>query len=252
MTTFAVQIEQAAGLIEAASNIVALTGAGISTPSGIPDFRSPDSGLWNEYNPMDVASIMAFRQNPANFYRWVRPLALKAKQAKPNPAHYALAELEAAGKLKGVITQNIDGLHQAAGSKTVFEVHGHARQMTCLTCYTLHEAEPIFAQFLADGQVPHCACGGVLKPNVILFGEYLPVEILHQAKNLVAEADLLIVAGSSLEVAPISDLPSQGLDQQVKIIIINFHSTYLDDQANLVIRHDLVDVLPEITQRVLI
>jgi NAD-dependent deacetylase len=225
-----------------------LTGAGISTPSGIPDFRSPDSGLWREHNPMEVASIMAFRQNPARFYDWVRPLALKARDARPNPAHAALTDLETAGKLKAIITQNIDGLHQAAGSRCVYEVHGHSREMTCLSCYRVFEAGPIFSRFLEDGQVPHCECGGVLKPKVTLFGEQLPVGALYQAKSAVEEADLLLVAGSSLEVAPISDLPFQALEQNTKIIIINFQETYIDDRADVVIRQDLTEVLPEIVR----
>ena len=240
------KIQQAANLVLSASHIVALTGAGISTPSGIPDFRSPESGLWQEYSPMDVASIMAFRHNPARFYDWVRPLALKARAAKPNPAHTALTDLEAAGKLKAIITQNVDGLHQAAGSRCVYEVHGHSREMICLNCFRIYEAGPIFSQVLEDGQVPHCECGGVLKPNVILFGEQPPVGILHQAKSAVEEADLLLVAGSSLEVAPISDLSLQALQQNTKTIIINFQETYINDRADVVIRQDLTEVLPKI------
>ncbi|NIP25366.1 MAG: NAD-dependent deacylase [Phycisphaerae bacterium] len=246
MQTLETQIQAAAELIRRASHVVALTGAGISTPSGIPDFRSPKSGLWNHTNPMDVASIMAFRQRPIDFYDWVRPLARKVKEAKPNAAHYALADLEAAGKLKAIITQNIDGLHQAANSKNVLEVHGHNREMTCLNCYRVKEAEPLFERFLHDGEVPYCECGGVLKPNVILFGEQLPVQTLHQAKAAVAEADLLVVAGSSLEVAPISDLPSYALEQNTPIIIINCQDTYIDPEADLIIHHELTEVLPKI------
>ena len=248
MPTLEAQIQAAAELIRRANQIVALTGAGISTPSGIPDFRSPASGLWNHANPMDVASIIAFRQRPADFYDWVRPLASKLKAAKPNPAHYALAELEAAGKLKTIITQNIDGLHQAANSQHVLEVHGHSREMTCLRCYKIKDAGPIFEQFLIDGAVPHCECGGVLKPNVILFGEQLPVQTLHQAKTAVAEADLLVVAGSSLEVAPVSDLPGYALERQLPIIIINYQDTYIDRLADLVIQDELTEVLPRIVR----
>lgn len=251
METLERQIQKAADYIREATNVVALTGAGISTPSGIPDFRSPDSGLWNHSNPMEVASIMAFRHRPIDFYEWVRPLARKVKDAQPNSAHYALAELEANGKLTAIITQNVDGLHQAANSQRVLEVHGHNREMTCLRCYSVKDADPIFEKFLEDGEVPHCECGGVLKPNVILFGEQLPVQILHEAKAAVLEADLLIVAGSSLEVAPIADLPYQALAQKTKIIVINNQETYIDDQADLVIRRELTEVLPKVTQLVL-
>jgi len=251
METLDIQIKKAVELIQQATNVVALTGAGISTPSGIPDFRSPDSGLWNYNNPIDVASIIAFRQRPTDFYEWVRPLALKVKDAKPNPAHYALAQLEAAGKLKAIITQNIDGLHQIANSRCVLEVHGHSRDMTCMKCHQVKEAGPIFEKFLADGEIPRCECGGIWKPNVIFFGEQLPIETLNQAKSAVANADLLIIVGSSLEVAPISDLSNEALARRAKIIVINYHATYIDDQADLVIRHSLTDVLPKITRLVL-
>jgi NAD-dependent deacetylase len=245
------QIQRATDLIRTAARVVALTGAGISTPSGIPDFRSPDSGIWAITNPMEVASIIAFRQRPIDFYEWVRPLAQKVRIAKPNQAHQALARLEAAGKLQTIITQNIDGLHQAAGSRNVLEVHGSNRQMICLSCYKTTDAEPVFDRFLDDGEVPYCDCGGVLKPNVILFGEQLPVKTLFQARNAVAEADLMLIVGSSLEVAPISDLPLEALAHDAKIVVINLHPTYIDDQAEVVIHNELTEVLPQIAEAVL-
>jgi NAD-dependent deacetylase len=161
------QIEQATTLIKQARQIVAMTGAGISTPSGIPDFRSPDSGLWDRVDPLAVASIMAFRQNPDNFYNWIHPLASKLLDALPNPAHYALAALEAEGKLQAIITQNIDDLHAKAGSKTVYELHGNLREATCTQCYKIKDSLAIFRKFADNGQTPRCECGGVLKPNVI-------------------------------------------------------------------------------------
>ena len=176
-------IEQIAQLIAQAHNVVAMTGAGISTPSGIPDFRSPTSGLWDQFDPFTVASIVSFRQNPRHFYDWIRPLAPLLHQAKPNPAHYALAALEQADKLSAVITQNIDGLHQKAGSKTIYELHGHLREVTCIRCYHVQKSDRIFAQFIKDGEVPKHDCGGVFKPNVILFGEQLPMrEFVHQTE----------------------------------------------------------------------
>lgn len=170
------QIQHATELIQQARHIVAMTGAGISTLSGIPDFRSPNSGLWNSADPLEVASIHAFRRNPQLFYNWIHPVSQLFLDAKPNAAHQALVKLERSGKLKAVITQNIDDLHTKAGSQTVFELHGHLRELTCVQCYRVTAAELVLEKFVADGQVPHCAhCGGVLKPNVILFGEQLPM-----------------------------------------------------------------------------
>lgn len=252
MNDFNKEIETAAALIQSAQYAIALTGAGISTPSGIPDFRSPGSGLWNQVNPMDVASIIAFRQHPEDFYNWVRPLSKQILSAKPNAAHLALAELEAAGKLKTIITQNIDGLHQAAHSEHVLEVHGHTRSATCVRCYKPHDASAIMTALMNGDAIPSCdACGGPLKPDVILFGEQLPVQPLFEARNAAAQADVILVVGSSLEVAPISELPHDALQHGAKIIIVNYQETYLDDQAAVVIHHDVTDVLPKLTASVL-
>lgn len=177
------QIAKAAQLIQAAQQIVAFTGAGISTPSGIPDFRSPNSGLWTHVDPMSVASIFGFRQNPQAFYDWVKPLARTILNAQPNPAHLALTRLEMLGKLHSVITQNIDMLHHRAGSQRVYELHGHLREATCIHCFKLYSAQAILERYMQDGVVPLCReCGGVLKPNVILFGEQLPIRQLQAHK----------------------------------------------------------------------
>ncbi len=244
------QIRQASNLISQARHIVAMTGAGISTQSGIPDFRSPDSGLWDTADPLAVASIFAFRQNPEAFYNWIHPLAGKLLDAQPNPAHYALAELERAGKLQAVITQNFDGLHLKAGSETVYELHGNLREATCIRCYQAQAAGQIFEKFVQDGQIPHCACGGILKPNVILFGEQLPMREFVAAQLAVKEADLMLLVGSSLEVAPASDLPTLALQNKARLIIINHQPTYLDRKADLVIRADVSEVLPRIIELV--
>jgi NAD-dependent deacetylase len=244
------QIQQAAKLIEQAKYIVAMTGAGISTPSGIPDFRSPDSGLWAHADPLAVASIYAFRQNPQKFYTWIHPLSRLMLEAVPNPAHYALAQLEKRGKLKAIITQNIDDLHNKAGSKTLYELHGHLRQMTCTKCYQIQDSIEIIKKFIADGLAPHCHCGGVLKPNVILFGEQLPMQEYISAQRAIAHADLVLIAGSSLEVFPASDLPELALQNGARLIIINYQPTYLDPQASLIIRGDVADVLPRIAELV--
>ena len=248
MEVLSQQIEQVARLVEAANNVVAMTGAGISTPSGIPDFRSPDSGLWDKTDPLAVASIYAFRQNPQHFYDWIRPLAPVFRAAEPNPAHYALATLEEAGKLRAIITQNIDDLHSRAGSKNIFELHGHLREVTCIRCYEVQPADSIFDKFLKDGEIPKHHCGGVLKPNVILFGEQLPAREFIAAQMAIKEADLMLVVGSSLEVAPASDLPQYALDNNAKVVIINKQPTYLDPEADLVIHAGVVEVLPRIVE----
>ncbi len=240
------KIQQAARLIQEANNIVAMTGAGISTPSGIPDFRSPSSGLWDQVDPLSVASIFAFRQNPQVFFDWIRPLAPKFLDAEPNPAHYALAELEKAGKVSAVITQNIDDLHGKAGSENVIELHGHLREATCIRCYHVTAGDPLFRQFLEDGEIPKHECGGVYKPNVILFGEQLPMKEFVAAQMAVKEADLMLVVGSSLEVAPSSDLPELALDHGAKVVIINYQATRLDPQADVVIQAEIAEVLPRV------
>jgi NAD-dependent deacetylase len=244
------QIEQAAAMVAAARNMVAITGAGISTPSGIPDFRSPNSGVWNNVDPLKVASIFAFRHRPELFYNWIRPYSHLFLEAQPNPAHYALVVLEQEHKLKAIITQNIDDLHYKAGSKTVYELHGHLREATCLRCCETQDATAIFEKFVRDGQLPRHHCGGVLKPNVILFGEQLPVRELVQAQLAVKEADLTLVAGSSLEVAPASDLPELALENGARLLIINYQPTYLDRRADLVIHANVADILPRIVDLV--
>lgn len=244
------KIDYVAELIKHSKNIVAFTGAGISTPSGIPDFRSPHSGMWNNVDPMVVASIYGFRNDPQAFYDWIYPLTQTTINAKPNPAHYALAKLEESGCLKAVITQNIDILHTRAGNKTVYELHGHMREATCIHCFAVYAAEPIIEQFLIDKQVPHCArCGGVLKPNVILFGEQLPIQQLMGAQDASRKADLMMIIGSSLEVAPASELPLLTLRGGGKLVIINLENTHLDTKAQVVIHADAAEILPEIMQR---
>ncbi|MFZ5915500.1 MAG: NAD-dependent protein deacylase [Chloroflexota bacterium] len=241
------QIEQAARIIAAGQYVVSVTGAGHSTPSGIPDFRSPESGLWQSVNPMEVASIFGFRQRPESFFEWVRPLVQTVLDAAPNPAHYALADLEAVDRMKAVITQNIDGLHQRAGSKQVLEVHGHVRQATCIRCYRVEPLEAYLPAFLADGQIPRCpACNGILKPNVILFGEQLPVSVLNAAWREVRACDVVLVAGTSLQVAPASDLPRTALAHGARAVVVNYEPTDLDPLAHVVIHDDVSSVLPRI------
>ena len=232
-----------------AKHVVAFTGAGISTPSGIPDFRSPESGMWSNADPMKVASIYGFRHNPQAFYDWVRPLTQVTINAKPNPAHLALVTLEQLGKLEAVVTQNIDMLHTRAGSSTVYELHGHMREATCINCFHIFDGMAILEKFLEDGKVPHCAeCNGVIKPNVILFGEQLPIVQLQNAKKVARSSDLMLVIGSSLEVAPASDIPVIAKQHGARVVIINLEPTMMDRAADMVIYGNAAEILPAIVQ----
>lgn len=242
-----VLIDQAQNILANAKHIVALTGAGMSTSSGIPDFRSPDSGLWDYVDPMEVATITSFKQNPQAFFDWIRPLVQKIMAAQPNAAHLALAHMEKYGTLQGIITQNIDVLHTKAGSQTIHEVHGHMRDATCMQCLETFQAAAILGDYLAKGSIPRCPqCHGILKPNVILFGEVLPILTLNRAKRLARACDVMIVAGSSLEVAPAGDLPMLAKYAGAQVIIVNYDKTHLDDLADVVIHDNVIDVLPQL------
>ena len=243
------EIARAAALLRKARHAVALTGAGSSTPSGISDFRSPGTGLWEKADPMEVASIYTFRRHPEAFYDWMRPLVRTLLAAEPNPSHLALAELEAGGWLKAIITQNIDNLHQRAGSREVMELHGHLREATCISCYQSLPTEELLEDYLTSGEIPRCpVCDGVVKPNVVLFGEQLPVKVLNEAMAHVRRADLMLVAGSSLEVAPASQLPLRVRECAGRLIVINLTPTYVDDVAEVVIHADVAEILPRIAQ----
>ena len=245
-------IQRSGEMIRAARHPVALTGAGISTPSGIPDFRSRDSGLWTRYDPFSVASLTAFRTHPQQVFEWVRPLVGKIASAEPNPAHLALARLERAGHLDGVITQNIDGLHQKAGSKKVFEIHGNLRTATCTSCFRTTPTDDLIEPFVETGALPRCPhCGALLKPDIVLFGEQLPYQVVHGAERLMEACDLVLIAGSSLEVTPAATMPVAALNHGARLIVVNNEPTYLDGRAELVFHQDVVAVLPRIADEVL-
>jgi len=194
--------EQAARLVAEARQAVALTGAGVSTESGIPDFRSP-GGLWERFDPMEYATLSCFLEEPEKAWRLYRALGESLAGSRPNPAHLALAELEGAGRLAGIVTQNVDGLHQAAGSKRVLEIHGSWRHLECLGCGT---ATPLTPERVRGADVPRCrSCSRPLKPGVVLFGEAVRDRAAIGA--LIASCDLLIVVGTSAEVAPAAGLP---------------------------------------------
>ena len=233
-----------ARLIEQADSVVALTGAGISVPSGIPDFRSPGTGLWANVNPMEVAHIDAFRRDPVRFWSFYGRRFQTLEDKRPNRAHAALVELERAGMLDAVITQNIDQLHRRAGSRELVEVHGSIAHSSCLVCGLRYELDDVRAQHegAADG-VPRCGCGAPLKPGVVLFGEYLPVEAMARAEALAAGADLMLCIGSSLEVYPVAGLPETTLAVGGQIAILTQGPTPLDHRAVVRMGGDVVDEL---------
>ena len=244
-------IEDAAVLIRKAERAVVLTGAGISTPSGIPDFRSEGTGLWSRDEPLEVASLSTFRTTPERFFQWFQPLASQIFLAEPNPAHLALAEFERAGHLRTIITQNIDGLHQKAGSQHVIEMHGTLSTLSCTSCFKKFEASPFIQPYIETGKIPTClSCNGILKPDVILFGEQLPQSAWYEAQRAARQCDLMVVAGSSLEVLPVAGLPMQALDRGAHLIIINNTPTYLNVRADIVILDDVATIIPEIAKRV--
>jgi NAD-dependent deacetylase len=245
-------IHHASELIKKSHHVVALTGAGISTPSGIPDFRSPGIGLWTRFLPMEVASLTAFRYEPDLFYKWLHPLAVHMLSAEPNPAHYALAKLQDAGFLSTVITQNIDGLHTRAGTLDVLEIHGTLNTLTCIKCFRKVSSEGILQDYISHCTTPHCIeCGGILKPDVILYEEQLPVKIWVKAEEASRKCGLMLVAGTSLEVMPSAKLPILALDNGAQLIIVNNAETYIDVRADVVIRADVAEIFPRICEEVL-
>ena len=240
-------IQKAKELVNKAGKIAALTGAGISVDSGIPDFRS-EGGLWKRFDPLEYATRESFMRDPTKFWTMGKELAETIVKANPNDAHLALVALEEQGKLTGVITQNIDNLHQTAGNKRVIELHGNYLRAFCIECKeeyfgrTVHES-------VAQGEIPpKCEkCGGILKSEAILFGEPLPQEPMAQAVELCRNTDLMIVIGSSLTIYPAAFLPQIAKNAGAKVILINLEGTNKDDVADIVLRGRATDILPAIT-----
>lgn len=242
-------IETTAGLIARSAYTVAFTGAGISTASGIPDFRSPGSGLWEKYDPFSVASLSAFRSTPERFFDWIKPLYLQSRNSAPNAAHTALASLEERGLLKAVITQNIDGLHQKAGSKNVIELHGSARTATCPICRKAFDGEELLSLYVETDTLPACPdCGKIIKPDVVLFEESLPQREWLKAEREVLNAHVILVIGSSLETYPANTLPRTGVQNGASLIINTISQTPLDHLADVVIQADVAEVVPQIVK----
>jgi NAD-dependent deacetylase len=245
-------VRHAVTLIRNSKRAIVLTGAGFSTPSGIPDFRSAGSGLWTRYLPMEVASLSTFRHDPEKFFAWLRPLASHMLSAVPNDAHKGLARLEQNGCIRAIITQNIDALHSRAGSNNVLEVHGTLNSLTCTGCYHHFKSIGIIEPYIEDGSLPHCPdCGHLLKPDIILFEEQLPMDIWRRAQQEADSCDLMLIAGTSLEVMPSAGLPMRALENEARLIVVNRSSTYVDVRAYVLITGDVADIIPRITAEVL-
>lgn len=245
-------IKRAADLISVARYVVAFTGAGISTPSGIPGFRGEKDSLWQRYNPLQVASRNAFFYTPALFFDWFRPLFMTSWLSQPNAAHQQLVALEIHGFIKSVITQNIDGLHQKAGSKHVLELHGTALTFSCSKCLKTVPGEKVYNQFSSGNSIPYCTkCAGILKPDVVLFEEELPQEIWGQAQIEASKADLMLVIGSSLDVFPANTIPQVALRHGSKLMINNLSSTSMDALADMCIPMNTAAFFPLLVNQLL-
>jgi NAD-dependent deacetylase len=241
VTTVSTEAQQVADLLRGANCAVVLTGAGISVPSGIPDFRSPGSGLWENVDPMEVAHIDAWRADPERFWHFYGNRFQTLEGKEPNGAHRALVELERRGRLDAVITQNIDMLHRKAGTTELVEVHGTIEHSSCLTCgaqYPLGEVRERLEH--SPISVPACDCGEPLKPDVVLFGEFLPDGALERAYELASGADVLLCVGTSLEVHPIAQLPSATRAGGGTVAIVTQGPTPWDSRAAVKLSGDVV------------
>ena len=215
-------ISKTAQIILRAKKVVAFTGAGISVESGIPDFRGP-SGLWEKYDPMEYATIEAFHANPKKVWNMLKDMAVLLERSRPNPAHHALARLEAMGLLSSVITQNIDYLHQEAGSKRVIEFHGSSKNLVCILCGQSYDRSKV----KLDSLPPKCSCSGVLKPNFVFFGEPIPWGAHLEAKEEAASCEVMLVVGTSAVVSPACDLPIIAKRRGATIVELNIEETQL-------------------------
>ncbi len=232
-------------------NAIALTGAGISTESGIPDFRG-EGGIWEKYQPEIYGNIQAFLKDPSKFWAMAEKVAPKLFKAEPNPGHIAIAELEKMNIIKAIITQNIDGLHQKAGAVLVYEVHGNINRFSCFGCKASYEKNQVLKKLKKEKNYPPLCdyCAAPLKPSVVLFGEPLPTFEIYQSQALSQKADVMLIAGSSLSVAPACDLPIYTLREGGKLIIVNDKPTHLDEKADVVINHKTGTILPLIVEEI--
>jgi NAD-dependent deacetylase len=242
-------IDELSKLLEASRRAVVFTGAGISTESGLPDFRSP-GGFWSSNQPIYFKDFLACEDMRRE--AWRRQLAFEEsfKEAQPNRGHRAIAHLVTQGKVTGVITQNIDGLHQRSGvpEEKVIELHGNSTYAVCLSCERRYELEPILAAFRIDEQPPECECGGVIKTATISFGQSMPVEAMQNAKRETEACDLFLAVGSSLVVYPAAGFPALARQRGSRLVIINRDPTELDYLADLVLNTEIGETLGEVTR----
>ena len=233
-----------AELLEQSDSAIVLTGAGVSVPSGIPDFRTPGKGLWEKVDPMKVAHIDVFRRDPDRFWHFYGDRFATLGDKQPNPAHEAIAELEARGLIRGVITQNIDRLHRKAGSENVIEVHGSIEWSVCPECGAKVGIDKVIEKLRSGVHTPECeACIAPLKPDVVLFGELLPEEAMSDAFALASEAELMLAVGSSLEVYPVASLPGVTRDNGGRLALVTQGRTPYDRDADVKLSGDVVDEL---------
>ncbi len=246
METLEDKIKRFAQLIIEGKNVVALTGAGMSTESGIPDYRSPETGLWTKMDPYEFASINSYVSNTSKNLSTMLKMGLTIFRAKPNKGHRALTKLQKLGKLIGVMTQNIDRLHQKAKTKNIIEFHGNVMEAKCLKCGKIFPITTMINQAL-KGEVPSCEeCNGLLKPNAVFLNEPLSSKDLSAADELVENCDLLIILGSSLVVYPVAFYPHKALSAGAKLAIINIQKTDMDRYCDVVIHEKIGDVFPKI------
>jgi NAD-dependent deacetylase len=230
-----------AELLAGSSSAVVLTGAGVSVPSGIPDFRTPGTGLWEKVDPMEVAHIDAFRRDPDRFWLFYGNRFATLDDKQPNAAHEAIADLERRGLIRGVITQNIDRLHRKAGSERVVEVHGSIEWSVCLACDARESVARVLEKLESGVATPLCdACERPLKPDVVLFGEFLPEQAMSDAYAMAREADLMLAIGSSLEVYPVASLPGVTIDAGGRLALVTQGPTPYDSQADVKLSGDVV------------
>jgi NAD-dependent deacetylase len=242
-----VTVDGLAALIRRRQPCVVLTGAGVSTESGIPDFRSP-AGLWAQFDPLEYGSVEAFRRDPLKVWSFYKPRVAMLTEAEPNAAHLALAELEWLGFVEAIVTQNIDLLHERAGSREVVEVHGSIRTATCPGCGERYALRRVL-ELLAQADAPACpACGALLKPDVVFFGELLPAAAIERAFALARRAGLLLVVGSALEVHPVAGLPLETLGAGGELAIVNRGPTPYDAQATLRVDGSAGEVLRAVAE----
>lgn len=242
-------IKEVAKEIKRTNFCIALTGAGISTESGIPDFRSKN-GLWSRYDINEYGYLDSFLRNPKKVWKMLLDMIINFRDAKPNPAHVALAELEKMGYLKAVITQNIDDLHRKAGNKNVIEFHGNFSKLYCMDCKTIYNINDILTKIELENLPPKCKCGGIIKPDIIFFGEAIPRDALIRSFDLANKCDLMLVIGTSCVVYPAAELPIIAKGKGAKIIEINKEESMISHIADYKLIGKAGEILPKILEEV--